>query len=239
MAIINADDFGLSKDINDAIVYCFEQKLINQTTILMNGECCQEAFLLSDKYGFRDRVGLHINLVSGTPLTSEIKNTSLCTSGKFNGCLMKGRNRFYINKTVCRAVESEIEAQITAYLDMGFCLKHVDSHRHSHTNLSVINTLLKVMKKYGFSSLRLTKNIPFVHRINLKSVYKVMLNKKIKRFNRKGRYSDIAYFGSLDDYEKSPVDVDKVEIMAHPIIREKVIIDNVSGCLLEERLSKI
>lgn len=238
MAIINADDFGMGEEVNDAIVYCFENKLINQTTILMNGKYCQEAFLLSDQYRFRDKVGLHINLVSGTPLTQEIRNTFLCTDGEFNGSLMKGRNRIYMNKTVRRTVEREIEAQVMAYLDMGFQLKHVDSHRHSHTNLSVINILLKIMRKYDFDSIRLAKNIPYSG-INLRAFYKMLLNKKIRRFNSNGKYNDIVYFGSLDDYEESLVEKKRVEIMVHPVIRTNEIKDNVSGRLLEERLKGI
>ena len=238
MAIINADDFGMSEEVNDAIVYCFEKRLIHQTTILMNGQYCKEAFLLSDKHGFRDRVGLHVNLVSGTPLTQEIRNTFLCTDGKFNGSIMRGRNRIYMNKTACRTVESEIEAQVMAYLGMGFRLKHIDSHRHSHTNLSVINILLKIMRKYDFDSIRLTKNIPY-NGISLKNFYKMFLNKKLRRFNCNGIYKDIVYFGSLDDYEKSLVDKKKVEIMVHPVIQTNEIKDNVSGKLLEDRLKKI
>lgn len=34
--IVNADDFGLSSDVNKAIIHAFEKNLISSTTIITN-----------------------------------------------------------------------------------------------------------------------------------------------------------------------------------------------------------
>ena len=40
--IINADDYGLSKNFNKGIIYCFRKKLITSTTVLINKPCVDE-----------------------------------------------------------------------------------------------------------------------------------------------------------------------------------------------------
>lgn len=54
---INADDFGRSPSINAAIVQCFEEGLINQTTIMANMPYYEEAVALSMKHGFLIKLG--------------------------------------------------------------------------------------------------------------------------------------------------------------------------------------
>ena len=68
--IINADDFGLSQEVNSAVVQCFRDGTIDRTTLLVNMPQTDAACALAREHGFFDRVGLHINLVEGTPLTA-------------------------------------------------------------------------------------------------------------------------------------------------------------------------
>ena len=73
MLFVNADDFGLSHEVNMAIVEAFKKGLINNTTIMVNMPGFEEAVRLAEKYGFFDRVGLHLNLFEGKHLTEDIK----------------------------------------------------------------------------------------------------------------------------------------------------------------------
>lgn len=47
--IINADDFGISHEVNHAVVYCFKNKMINQTTLLVNMDFTMEAVSLAKR----------------------------------------------------------------------------------------------------------------------------------------------------------------------------------------------
>ena len=73
----NADDFGKSTEINNAILTCFKDGLIDRTTIMVNMPGADEAAELAREEGFFDKVGLHLNLTEGEPLTDEIKQNPL------------------------------------------------------------------------------------------------------------------------------------------------------------------
>ena len=110
--LINADDFGISHTVNKAVVYCFANNLINRTTLMVNMDFCDEAVELSIKNNFSQSVGLHLNLVEGTPLTDDIKQTAFCSAnGRFSKEFFKNpRNRFYLSKKIKQSLKKEIEA---------------------------------------------------------------------------------------------------------------------------------
>ena len=48
--IVNADDFGISHEVNEAISLCFMKGYINQTTIMVNMPFFCEAIEMAKKY---------------------------------------------------------------------------------------------------------------------------------------------------------------------------------------------
>lgn len=230
--LINADDFGISDNVNLAIDYCFKNNLIHRTSIMVNMESTDYAASLAKENGYDDKVGLHINLIEGVPLTEPIKNTYFCTNGKFNGSVLRKQiNRFYLNKQVRDAVGCEIRAQIQKYITYGFTLYHADSHEHTHTNPSVFRLLLPLMKEYNFRTMRLSRNIPKSEISGFKLIYKTILNKKIITFNKRCEKQNVLFFGSQTDVVLSIknsdlLDSGMVEMELHPSM-------NQSGELIE------
>ena len=159
--IINADDFGYSKAVNMAIVDCFKNKTINRTTIMVNMPSAREAVNLSKENNFFDCVGLHINLTEGKALSKECASSELCDeNGFFKGTFhIPFKSRLYLNKNIKYAIFCEVEAQIKRYLEMGFTLMHADSHNYTHAYFSVYTQVRKLLKKYGFRSVRISRNI--------------------------------------------------------------------------------
>lgn len=239
--IINADDFGLSTEVNRAITYCFGKGYISQTTIMVNMPYADEAAEIAKKNGFYDKVGIHINLVQGQPLTEKIKKTSLCNdSGEFNNALMKGTKRFVLTSEEKKAVAIEIQAQIERYLNYGFPLKHIDSHRHAHTNMSVLKILIPIAKNNGFKSMRLSRNLLSKNKASvLKKIYKKRVNALIMRFNGECGPNG---FGTMPDFSTryrnaKLVDIDStdyIEIMTHPVYRENELVDAINSISVEK-----
>lgn len=217
--IVNADDFGRTETVNEAILYGFQNGYLDRTTIMVNMPYFEQAVEMAEKYGFKDKVGLHINLTSGAPLTEEIKSCpDFCNDeGKFNSKIFKNRKlQFYISKKDKQAVKKEIEAQIQKYLDNGFTLMHADSHGHVHTFISLLGLTIKKIKKYNFKTLRLSTNLTKNKR---KKIVKIFINKKINRFNRKINLK-YKYFDALSmvkaDFEEIKSLNGICEIMLHP-----------------------
>lgn len=233
--IINADDFGLEEDVNEAIDICLKKDSIQRTTLMVNMPYSHDAAVLAHRNQYEKKVGLHINLIEGQPLTESIKKTLLCNkNGNFNGMFFKKiTNRFYINKNTKKAIEQEIEAQIKKYFDMGMLPTHIDSHQHSHVNISILKIVLKLAKKYDFKSIRLARNMPLKKISLTKQIYKKVVNNKIIKYNmNKCDINNKQFFGSKADCEIEDIskniyyDDAFVEMMVHPIIRNGFIIDH-------------
>ena len=230
--IINADDFGYSNSVNRAIVDCFKQKRINRTTIMVNMPCTDDAVLLAKKNSFFDCVGLHINLTEGKALSEECEKSELCDeNGFFKGTFhIPFKSRLYLNKNIKHAIFCEVEAQIKKYLELGFTLMHADSHNYTHSYFSVYTQVRKLLKKYGFKTIRISRNItpekfslPF-------AIYKTVFNGMIKNLKIKGKkIGTTKYFGSIQDLiglnNKSEV-INDIELMTHPDYIDDVLIDN-------------
>lgn len=241
--IINADDFGKSNEVNTAIDECFSRKIIHQTSIMVNMPYFKEAAQMARDGGYFDKVGLHINLVEGEPLTKGIRMTELCDSnGCFSDVIMRGKKRFWVDGFTKKCIYEEMEEQIKAYLDAGFSLKNMDSHMHSHINFSIINMAIKLASKYDFNSIRLSRNIPSNQISLVKRVYKSIINKRILRFNQKNCW-DVFYFGAMDDVIKQIQyggELNgKLEIMVHPIMQDGRLSDSITRRGVDAWLSEI
>lgn len=229
--IINADDFGYSKSVNEAICECFKKGVINRTTIMVNMPYSEEAAVLACQNNFSDRVGLHINLTEGRALSKECAESSLCDeNGIFKGTFhIPFKSRLYLPRKIRSAIYSEVEAQINKFLEMGFTLRHADSHNYTHSYISVYCEVKKLLKKYGFTSVRISRNVsenafslPF-------RIYKEIFNFRIKHLKvNKKRIVTSKYFCSVQDFE-SYADKEKIkydiELMTHPDVVNGEIID--------------
>lgn len=230
--IINADDFGLSEEVNSAIVQCFRDGTIDRTTLLVNMPQAEQACALARENGFFDCVGLHINLVEGMPLTERCRRDPvLCgEDGRFLGQFHRGlRGRFFLNRVTREAIREETRAQIEAYLAMGLPLMHADSHQYVHTYFSAAREILPLLEEYGFRSVRLSRNIPGGDTSLPFRVYKHLFNRRLTALRPKGRPMELTdYFGSMEDWDAfAKKDARGVcEVMVHPVWHDGVLYDD-------------
>ena len=226
--IINADDFGHSPEENAAIVKCFADGVIDRTTILVNMPDSRAACALAREHGFFDRVGLHINLVEGRPLTERCRQDRiLCgPDGNFLGTFHLGYfRRFILPPKTCRAIREEVRAQIEAYLAMGFPMMHADSHRYIHTYFSCTRIILPLLKQYGFRSVRISRNLTGRELSLPCALYKRIINGKLILMHA---FKLTDFMGSLEDWENDPhKDREGLcELMVHPTYCGDVLFDN-------------
>lgn len=222
--IVNGDDFGISKSVNSAIAEAFEKRLINRTTLMVNMPDAAGAMELARENHFDDRVGLHLNLTSGVPLTAGIASDPvMCTSdGEFSARFARNlRTRFFLPKKTRKNVEEEIRAQLDKYRSIGGTLWHIDSHHHVHTDPSVWLILKRVINDYPVTSIRIGRNM-YRGGNPLMRLYKLILNASIRKHCSTGT----GYFGSAADYETYMQGADEdftheeIEIMVHPLYGE-------------------
>jgi chitin disaccharide deacetylase len=207
--IVNADDFGMSAEANRAIVEAFEGNLISSTTLMTNMPGFDDACDLAHHYRLLGKIGLHLNLTEGYPLSERIRRCSRFCDEK--GTFLKRRTKLWMSEEEISAVELEAEAQVEACLDKGITPTHLDSHHHVHTEWPIGAVVIKVARKYEIAAIRLARNcgpgISLCHRL-----YKWAYNNRLRRHG----LAKTVYFGSVTDVqeilETAPGDV---EVMVH------------------------
>lgn len=101
-------------------------------------------------------VGLHLHLDGADSLTQDIREYNLSSPSFWK----KTRNRIFIpDRGLRNAIKAEIEAQMQSYVELGCTLMHIDSHHHRHLDLSILMLVIPLAKKYGFKSMRISRNV--------------------------------------------------------------------------------
>ncbi|MBP2114118.1 polysaccharide deacetylase family protein [Paenibacillus silagei] len=144
LLIINADDFGITKGTNEAIVSLFEQQAITSTSIMFPCPAAREALKFSNQ-NILDNIGIHLTLTSGehhsySPVCQERPLKSLINkNGKFHNDIS------YIEENADdEEVRIELEAQIQSATMLGIDPTHLDSHGGSIMGLYAGNDFLEI-----------------------------------------------------------------------------------------------
>src|SRR5436190_22470331 len=76
--IVNADDFGLTEKVNQAIIEGHLKGIITSTSLLANGVAFESAVRLAQLHP-KLGVGVHLNLTDGSPVSAPARIPSLVT----------------------------------------------------------------------------------------------------------------------------------------------------------------
>jgi predicted glycoside hydrolase/deacetylase ChbG (UPF0249 family) len=215
--ILNADDFGYDKIVNQAIYESFRQGLIYSTSMIVNLEGFENAVNIfrSDSTLLKN-TGIHFNLTEGYPLTDSIKSCSrFCNaSGKF--IFRRQKPLLYVTKQEKKALYQELKAQMEKLFAAGIHPSHIDSHHHIHTEWPVLKMVIRLAKEHGIQKIRIARNMG-KQRSRFKMLYKYILNNYLKAYAGLAN-SDL--FGDLNDFDslvnEKYVFNKKIELMVHP-----------------------
>lgn len=141
--IINADDFGLSKSINDGIILGIKEGYITSTSIMANMSFTEHAVKKAIEYDIKC-IGLHINLTVGKPI---IKNSNLIDN---EGVFYYNRKQIENPKLTYQDAYNEIMAQIDVisnYSNGKLKLDHLDTHHHLMDNPNIRQAIIDISKK--------------------------------------------------------------------------------------------
>ena len=205
--IINADDFGMNEQNSRAIDEAFGKGLVTDTTMMANRDYFDGALALARSAGFFDKIGVHLNLTEGVPLTQDIKRLErFVTDGSFNKRYDRAEPLTDAEKD---AVYAELTAQVKKLRDAGIAVTHADSHHHIHTGAYIAPIAEQVCRENGILKIRILRNtekIPPEQRA------------RNDRFNRRlsGQgFVTTRCFAYVTDLEEAEIP-DSTEIMVHP-----------------------
>lgn len=152
--ILNADDFGMTRGVNEGIIRAHREGVLTSTTLMANGPEFHDA-VASAKLNPTLGVGCHLVLVGGPAVAPKEKISSLADQ---NGNLPHSLGLFVARLTAglirSKAIEREMRAQIEKIRAAGIEPTHLDTHKHTHAHPKVMESLARVGKALGITRVR-------------------------------------------------------------------------------------
>lgn len=152
--IVNADDLGLSRDVNDATFDLMSRGRISSATIMANAPATSDAARQVSKFP-RCSFGVHLNLTQFAPLTGGPDARRLVDE---RGQMSRANETARPSRERLRAIYQELCAQIEHVASLGVSISHLDSHNHVHTRPFLFPALKQVQRRYRIRRVRLSKN---------------------------------------------------------------------------------
>jgi chitin disaccharide deacetylase len=207
--IVNADDFGRSSSINEAVIRAHREGILTSASLMVNETAFDEAVELV-KQNPKLGVGLHLTLLVGHAALPPEKIPGLVNSrGEFgNNPFAVGMN-YYFNRSLREPLRAEIHAQFEKFQATGLPLDHVNGHLHFHLHPTVFKILMDDAEKFQIRHLRLTRDClarsrkmthgKFFTRVTHATIFEILSRRARKTLDaKKIRHAQIT-FGLLQD----------------------------------------
>ena len=156
--IVNADDFGLSPSVNEAVIRAHCDGILTTASLMVNEPGFDEAARLAKRHP-QLGVGLHLTLVAGHAALSPQQIPGLLnTRGEFSRRAVATGFRYFFNSRLREQLRAEIRAQFEKFHATGLPLDHVNGHLHLHLHPAVFGILMEEADHVGIRRLRLTRD---------------------------------------------------------------------------------
>jgi chitin disaccharide deacetylase len=158
--IVTGDDFGLALPVNEAIIEAHRRGILTAASLMVGERYFSDAVDRAKQHPSL-RVGLHLTLVEGRPVSDPRLVPDLVdASGAFSIHLARAGFKFFFRPGVRRQLETEIRAQFEAFQKTGLALDHANAHNHMHLHPTLLKLMLKVGKDYGLAAVRVPYEPP-------------------------------------------------------------------------------
>jgi predicted glycoside hydrolase/deacetylase ChbG (UPF0249 family) len=139
--VVNADDFGFTRDVNRGIIEAHRHGILTATTLMADGAAFDDAVKLAHENPKLD-IGVHLVLVGQPPLPM--------TVAQLTREVMLGRIRIY----------DELSAQVRKVLGAGLDPSHLDTHKHTHLLPPVLDAVARVSEEFKIPWVRRPFDFP-------------------------------------------------------------------------------
>jgi hopanoid biosynthesis associated protein HpnK len=151
--IINADDFGLTRGVNRAILEAHHRGVVTSATLMAAGKAFEDAARAALSTP-RLSVGCHVVLVNGRALLPQTQIPTLLSKGQFPSRLLQFARLALAGKFDPAEIEAEATAQFGRLRAAGISLSHFDTHKHTHLFPAVARSLLRAAQACGIRAVR-------------------------------------------------------------------------------------
>ncbi len=158
--IVNADDFGRSASINEAVIRAHREGILTTASLMVTGAACTEAVSMA-KANPGLGVGLHLTFLCGRSALSQAQIPGLVNShNEFTDNPVKAGIAYYFNRRLQAQLREEVHEQFKRFRATGLRLDHVNGHLHMHLHPVIFRILMDDAPELGIGCVRVTAD-PF------------------------------------------------------------------------------
>lgn len=143
--VVNADDFGFTRDVNQGIVEAHRNGILTATTLMACGAAFDDAVRLARETPTLD-IGVHLVLVGQPPYPM--------TVARLMRAVALGRIAIY----------DELSAQVRKVVDAGLNPTHLDTHKHTHLLPPVLDAVARISEEFKIPWVRRPFDFPLTPR---------------------------------------------------------------------------
>jgi len=158
--IVNADDFGRSRSINEAVIRAHREGVLTSASLMVNGTAFDEAVEMArenPKLG----IGLHLTLVCGSSALPHRAIPDLVNEeGEFSNNPVAAGVAYFARRQLQSQLRAEITAQFEKFQSTGLTLDHVNGHLNMHLHPTILGFLGEPARPGKFTAMRITRD-PF------------------------------------------------------------------------------
>jgi hopanoid biosynthesis associated protein HpnK len=152
--IFNADDFGASRQVNEAVRRAHSQGILTSASLMVTGDAVADAVAMARRTPTL-AVGLHLVVVRGRAVLDHRDIPHLVdASGRFSNNPLHAGLLYFFNRHARKELALEIAAQFERFAATGLPLSHVDGHLHLHVHPTIFPLLLPLAESYGAVGVR-------------------------------------------------------------------------------------
>ena len=140
--IVNADDFGFTRDVNEGIVEAHRNGILTAATLMANGNAFDDAIGLARQTPTLD-VGCHLVLVQGQSV-ADASRALPATIPELVRALFRRELPVY----------EELLAQVRKIVRAGIRPTHLDTHKHTHLLPPVLDAVARLAREFRIPWIR-------------------------------------------------------------------------------------
>jgi hopanoid biosynthesis associated protein HpnK len=182
--IVNADDFGLSPEVNAGIMRAHRDGILRSASLMVAEPAARAAAELAHDNPNLD-VGLHAVVCQGRSLLDGARlGVAIGPSGQFIDSPVAAGMRYFFDRSMRAAMTDELRAQVERHLELVGYLNHIDGHLNFHVHPLFADILVNLAVEYKVPCIRLPRE-------------RVMTTLRLRRDNATRKLVESAIFRTL------------------------------------------
>lgn len=173
--IVSADDFGLSRSINEGIVKAYKDGIVTSLNFMPAGRAFASALDLARDIELQEG-GAHLTLTETSPVIEPGRIPTLVTGdGSFRKSYLQFFLKAFIDKIDRDEIYLELKAQIDRLKNAGIRITSLSGHEHIQMMPDILDIFIKLAKEYDIPSIRYPHGERLILPLGLKKLYRKLV----------------------------------------------------------------